>query len=176
MWNHRLSASNFSWSDWTETTGGTPLPVNLKTWSGSTKLCLSCHDGTVELGDIYMPGGIMSFDANKIGGTEQIGPDLKGTHPVGVPYPYNRVKNTYNGITTGDNALASGWVATPTKVKLFTDPASAGPNNRGIECGSCHVPLAPGGVRASAGAGPGGDPDLRNGHHYSANPFPGPEK
>ena len=141
LWNHVLSANNFSWSDATTTTGDTPLPANIKSWSGSTKNCLSCHDGTVEIGKIYVPS--QTFDNSKISGDKQIATstgDLKGNHPVAVPFPYGGAKNTYNGLTTGDNALASGWVATPSAVKIFTDPASPGPNNRGIECASCHDP------------------------------------
>ncbi len=140
LWNHTLSASNFTWSDWTQTTGGTPLPTNLKTWSGSTKLCLSCHDGTVQIGSILHPSTV--FDATYMPNDHKVGAggDLKGSHPVAVPYPYNGVKNTYNGKTTGDLALRSGWKATPTKVKLFYDPTAAAPNNRGIECASCHDP------------------------------------
>ncbi len=142
LWNHVLSSvAGYSWSDWTSSTGGTKLPTNIKTWSGSTKMCLSCHDGTVEVGKIYAPS--TTFDTQKITGSKQIATatgDLKGNHPVAVPYPYNNAKNTYNGITTGDLALASGWVAAPTKVKIFIDDAAAGPNNRGVECASCHDP------------------------------------
>ncbi len=141
LWNHVLSANNFSWSDATQTTGGTTLPTNIKTWSGSTKNCLSCHDGTVEIGKIYHPA--VTFNATKISGDAQIATatgDLKGNHPVAVPYPYGGLANTYNGITTGSLALPSGWVATPTDVKIFADASVAGPSNRGIECASCHDP------------------------------------
>lgn len=68
------------------------------------------------------------------------GGDLKGSHPVAIPYPYNRTRNTYNGITTGDLALSSGWVAVPRDVKLYQDPSVPAPNNRGVECASCHDP------------------------------------
>lgn len=140
LWNHTLSAASFSWSDWTKTTGDTNLPTNISTWSGSTKMCLSCHDGTVDIGSIYMPAS--DFDATKIDADARIGAggDLKGNHPVAIPYPYNGAKNTYNGITTGTLALGSGWVATPSNVKLYVDAAAAGPNNRGMECSSCHDP------------------------------------
>ncbi len=139
LWNHTLSGNTFTWSDMTETTGGTPLPTNLKTWSGSTKLCLSCHDGSVSIGSTYWPGSV--WNSTKVTGDELIASvsgDLKGNHPVGVPYPYGGVKNTYNGLTTGNNALASGWVSSPTGVKLLNDPAAGSSNNKGIECASCH--------------------------------------
>ena len=138
IWNHVLSANNFSWSDATETTGGTTLPTNIKTWSGTSKNCLSCHDGTVEIGKIYTPG--VTFDSTKITGPAQIATltgDLKGNHPVAVPYPYNQVANTYNAITTGGGVTTTEYTAVPAKVKVYTDPLG-GANNHGIECASCH--------------------------------------
>jgi predicted CXXCH cytochrome family protein len=142
LWNHVLPANTYSWSDWTATTGGTALPTNIAGWSGTTKNCLSCHDGTVERGKIYEPPTTVG---TKLTGDAIIAPvtgtagDLKGSHPVAVPYPFGGVANTYNGITTGANAVLSGWVAAPTKVKIFSQGV-AGPTNRGIECASCHDP------------------------------------
>ena len=137
LWNHQLSASSFAWSDATETTGGTTLPTNIKTWSGSSKNCLSCHDGTVEIGKTYNPAS--TWDATKIVGAAKVGPDLKGNHPVAVPYPNNSTKNTYNGATTGTEVILADYKSAPTKVRLFRDPAG-GANNYGIECASCHDP------------------------------------
>ena len=137
LWNHVYSASSFSWSDATQTTGGTTLPTNIKTWSGSSKNCLSCHDGTVEVGKTYNPAS--TWDATKIVGSDKIGPDLKGTHPVSVPYPNNGVINTYNATTTGTGVVLATFKNAPTKVRLFRDPA-AGANNYGMECASCHDP------------------------------------
>ena len=136
-WNHTLSSSNFTWGDATATAGGTTLPTNIQTWSGSSKNCLSCHDGTVEIGKTYNPAS--TWDATKIVGSAKTGPDLKGNHPVAVPYPNNGVKNTYNGVTTGDLVTLADFRSSPTKVKLFRDP-SGGANNYGIECASCHNP------------------------------------
>ncbi len=67
------------------------------------------------------------------------GGDLKGNHPVGIPYPYNGVRNTYNGSTTGVNTPLAEYRPIPTKVKMFTDPTVVS-SNTGIECGSCHNP------------------------------------
>jgi predicted CXXCH cytochrome family protein len=136
-WNHVLSASNFTWGDATQSLGGTTLPTNIKTWSGSSKTCLSCHDGTVEIGKTYNPATI--WNGTKIVGSAKVGPDLAGNHPLAVPYPNNGIKNTYNGITTGDLVVPASYVTNPSKVKLFRDPAG-GANNYGIECASCHDP------------------------------------
>lgn len=138
LWNHTASAATYSWSDATATTGGTTLPTNIASWSGSTKQCLSCHDGTIQIGSIYVPS--TTFNTNTVGTSAKVGPDLKGNHPVAVPYPYNNAKNTYNGQTTGAVLTLTDYVATPAGVKVFADAAAAGPNNRGIECASCHDP------------------------------------
>lgn len=131
-WTSRRPLASFRWSDASETAGGTRLPTNVATWSGSTKVCLACHDGTID---------VRTFGAGGRG-LHGFGPagDLKGNHPVAIPYPYNRMKNTYNGITTGDEALRSGWVSAPRDVKLYADPAGPAPFNRGIECATCHDP------------------------------------
>jgi predicted CXXCH cytochrome family protein len=142
LWNHVLSTATYKWSDWTVTTGGTTLPTNIDTWTGSTKNCLSCHDGTVERGKIYDPP---TTAGTKLTGDKVIAPvtggvgDLKGNHPVAVPYPFGGVANTYNSLTNGASAVASGWVGAPTKVKIYS-AGTPTPTNRGMECASCHDP------------------------------------
>jgi predicted CXXCH cytochrome family protein len=142
IWNHTFSQSDFTWSSVTATTGGTNLPENIETWTGSTKNCLSCHDGTVDIGD-----QINGNDFNqgvKVSGNFVVTTNdnnLNGNHPVAVPYPNGTNPSTYNAITTGANAALSGWVAPASivGVKIFTDPSVVG-DNFGIECASCHDP------------------------------------
>lgn len=128
--NREPSTIAFRWSDLRETSGGTRLPTNVGSWLGSSRVCLACHDGTVDRRSFGSAGG----------GAVGLGHDLKGSHPIAIPYPYNRAKNTYNGIATGDAALKSGWVSAPRDVKLYSDPTAPAPNNQGIECASCHDP------------------------------------
>ena len=52
---------------------------------GASRLCLSCHDGTVALGDLGRPGGdIAMTGAQRLerGRRGHIGTDLSGSHPV----------------------------------------------------------------------------------------------
>src|SRR5574342_770768 len=52
LWNHRLSPNVFQW-DVPSTTAGTPFPTfRGDTYRGPTAKCLSCHDGSVAIGDI----------------------------------------------------------------------------------------------------------------------------
>ena len=163
LWNHTLSAQTYSWSDATETVGGTPLVGFDATWQGVSKNCLSCHDGTVAIGDVAWfraeshqgAGNELSdhthddaADSAKI----TVGPggdgDLAGNHPIAVPFPFNNAPNTYNGVTSGNSAVKSGWVADPEAagIRLFNDDgagkvtAGAVAGQTGIECSSCHDP------------------------------------
>jgi len=168
-WNHTLSANDFSWND-TTTIGGTTLPTNLKTWSGPSKLCLSCHDGSVAIGDIawyYRAARTGGAKLSGVGATETDflniggdldkynvgqGGDLGGTHPVGVPYPFNGSASTYNSISTGTYVEKSQFVADPraSGIRLFRDTGSGvtaltggaayASADVGIECSSCHDP------------------------------------
>jgi predicted CXXCH cytochrome family protein len=161
LWNHRMSETNYTWADVAsgggKTTGGTSLPTNLRAWTGSTAKCLSCHDGTVSVGALYWSEATanpnIQMAGNNVNAAGQMtnsaqvtttggGTDLSGNHPVGVPYPYNRVASTYNSITTGPDVKLSEWVAQPTGVKVFGPGGGGAPTAgaAGVECASCHDP------------------------------------
>ncbi|MBW2716274.1 MAG: cytochrome c3 family protein [Deltaproteobacteria bacterium] len=159
LWNHTLSSLSYSWADTTVTTNGTTLPTFDNTWQGVSKNCLSCHDGTVAIGDIAWfdatPNQNLFADQHNdpadprlitfaVPGTG----DMSGNHPVAHPFPYQGAASTYNSVSSGTEVVASGWVADPTAggIRLFNDDGSgnvsAGPiaGQTGIECSSCHDP------------------------------------
>jgi len=157
LWNHTLSSNTYDWSDTTVTTGGTTLQGFDATWQGPSKFCLSCHDGSVAIGDIAWFNlqawtGASALDPLQHNGdVYQIGTDtgdLRGNHPVAHPFPFNTTANTYNGVTTGAEAVLSGWVSDPTAngIRLFNDDGSGNisagtiAGATGIECSSCHDP------------------------------------
>jgi hypothetical protein len=151
VWNHTLSTNNFAWDE-PVTTAGTQFPeFSGETYKGPTAKCLSCHDGSVAVGDIGWwnggdPGSLLNFTigpgALQIGG----GGDMSGNHPVAMPIPYQNAPSTYNGTTTGPGVTLADWKADPTTsgIRLFNDDGggtiSAGPiaGQTGIECSSCH--------------------------------------
>jgi len=159
LWNHTLSSLSYSWDDTTVTTNGTSLPTFDNTWQGVSKNCLSCHDGTVAVGDVAW------FDATanpNLLATQHNGAsdprlitfanpgtgDMSGNHPVAHPFPFGNAVSTYNSVTSGSEVVASGWVADPTAggIRLFNDDGSgnvsagAVSGQTGIECSSCHDP------------------------------------
>lgn len=157
LWNHTLPPQDYTW-DITNTQGGTPLTViagGSAGWSGPSKLCLSCHDGSVAVGDIAWfdegphSGAGNEVNTKKISDTAfqvGVGGDMKGNHPVAVPYPYLGATNTYHGVTTGAGVDLTDWLPSAgTGIRLFHDngtlvSAGAVAGQTGIECSSCHDP------------------------------------
>lgn len=157
LWNQKLTTATFTWGDATQTSGGTTLPSSAHL--GPSTKCLSCHDGTVAVGDVALfnqlsgaiPAGTYVLRLGASGFGVGHNGDMSGVHPIAVPYPYNNAVSTYNTITTGAAVNLSEFVANPhaptaNSVKLYSDDGtgkiSTGPTSSktGIECTSCHDP------------------------------------
>ncbi len=111
LWNHALTTATFT--PYTTLQGRTGDP------DGPSKLCLSCHDGTVALdnyggaaGTVFMTGPAL-LDA-----------DLRDDHPIGLSYPPPDATRYHPTVTV----RAAG-------IRLPND----GLNDR-VECQSCHDP------------------------------------
>lgn len=153
LWNHRLSPNVFQW-DVPSTTAGTPFPTfRGDTYQGPTTKCLSCHDGSVAIGDVnWWSGDRGSFPQGRLSprdpATIGLGGSLAGNHPVAMPYPFRQARSTYNGVRTGTAIALRDWQPDPTTlgIRLFKDDGAghitAGPalTRTGIECSSCHDP------------------------------------
>jgi len=158
LWNHELSLNTFSWDAGAVTAGGTPYPTIDTTFKGPTKLCLSCHDGSVAIGDIAWfnkqawgvgsgsPLDTKTHDTDEYNIANPTTGSMTGNHPVAFPYPFQQTTtNTYNGTTTGAATFVDDFNPDPTSIgiRLFNDNAgnvSAGAvaGSTGIECTSCH--------------------------------------
>lgn len=114
LWDHDITAATF-----TPYTGtGTLDATDVGQPSGVSKLCLSCHDGTVGLGAF---GGATNTDF--ITGGALVGTDLSNDHPVAF---------TYDGtLVTADGELNDPTVG-GIPALLF------GIGNDQLECASCH--------------------------------------
>lgn len=119
LWNRRLP-SNIYTPYTSSTTLSSPGQPN-----GSSLLCLSCHDGTIALGEVLnratpvtMAGGVTTMPA----GVGRLGTDLSDDHPISFAY------------TAALSAAKGGELASPTtltgKVKLDA--------NGQMQCASCH--------------------------------------
>jgi predicted CXXCH cytochrome family protein len=126
LWNHAASAATYttygSSSFQSGTTGGTfntfpgtraPQP------SGSAKLCLSCHDGTIAINATINNGTIAMTGSSFVPATANLGTDLSNDHPVSFAR------------STGNAQVADP----PTGDAVHLESTS-----RYVQCVSCHDP------------------------------------
>jgi len=135
IWNKSASAATYNPYE-SESLAATisPNPL-LGQPTGSSKLCLTCHDGTIALGTlINLPGadepmgGTVrvtgpNIDSGKINASNvsYIGVDLRNDHPISFDYSLSYPSNTEINPSP----------FTPSTVKL---------SNGKVECTSCHDP------------------------------------
>lgn len=134
LWNHDVTAVTNYVHYWTPTMNAYPSAATAPEIDGHSRLCLSCHDGTVALGaivsktaDIQMqvvPGKV-DAGGRIIGGPGFVGTDLSGSHPISFVF---------------DAALAAAdgnlnWPLSDSDVKLY-----ATGTGMGLQCTSCHDP------------------------------------
>jgi hypothetical protein len=126
LWNHTLSTATYALytSPTMQSTTGQP--------SGASRLCLSCHDGTVAIdsfggavGTIFMTG------ANAVGS----GPaGLSNDHPISITY--NTALATADG-ALHDPATRTVTIGSGTQTRTGTISAVMLYNNQ-VQCASCH--------------------------------------
>ena len=115
LWNHDLTSSNFTLY------ASATLDARLGQPTGISKLCLSCHDGTVAVDSFGGDTGSTHIGDLAAGTNTTIGTELNNDHPVSFAY-------------TADLARTDG---------ALTDPASVtlplfGVNKNQLECATCH--------------------------------------
>jgi predicted CXXCH cytochrome family protein len=87
LWNHETTSPEQFKTYQRSTLKGLPQQPN-----GATKLCLSCHDGTIAVGGVHsIPGGIQMQGVGAGGEIpasrkSHLGTDLTGTHPVSIRF------------------------------------------------------------------------------------------
>jgi predicted CXXCH cytochrome family protein len=118
LWNRSLSSQTYSvyTSRSLQAKPGQP--------TGSSKLCLSCHDGTIALGSVLsqpvpipMSGGVMTMPR----GPGNLGTDLRDDHPISFQFD--------SSLIAKDTMLRQP-LGLPHQIKL--DP------NRELQCTTCH--------------------------------------
>ncbi len=118
LWNRALSTQAY--------TVYTSRALNAKPGqpTGSSKLCLSCHDGTIALGTvlskgepIQMMGGVTTIPS----GRSNLGTDLRDDHPISFQFD--------SSLVSKDQKLRQPG-GLPHEIKLDA--------NRELQCTSCH--------------------------------------
>lgn len=91
--------------------------------TGTSRLCLSCHDGTIALGSVLSQSAVMPFAATLAGRSSNLGTNLADDHPVSFDY------NT--SATAANSQLASAG-SLSSLVRLDATGQ--------MQCTSCHNP------------------------------------
>ncbi|AMC12037.1 cytochrome C [Lutibacter profundi] len=117
LWNHEVTTTTFTLytSASLDATTGQP--------DGSSKLCLSCHDGTVAMDNFGGQTGGTKF----ISGNDLVGTDLSSEHPVS--FTYDAALATTDGGLFDPITTSSGVGGT-----INADLLLAGK----VQCSSCH--------------------------------------
>jgi hypothetical protein len=121
LWNQKLSAQTYT--TYTSTTyheqGNTKPTLGI-----TSSLCLSCHDGTVGVGQSAAYGQLPTVGS--LNSVDSFGTSLTGSHPFSLVLPMKDASNLVASL------VSQGKTADPTgAVKLVTG---------NIECTSCHDP------------------------------------
>jgi len=120
LWNHTLSAATYIPYSSSTTKAAIGQPT------GASKLCLSCHDGTVALGMVGTRSGVIAMKSGVSTlpvGRSNLGTDLSDDHPVS--FTYDNALTTANGQLKDPSSLTA-------KVRLDHD--------KQLQCTSCHDP------------------------------------
>jgi len=118
LWNHELTAATFTmYTTFAQTR--TDRDAQSPDLGGPSKLCLSCHDGTIAVDNYGGSGGTTQYVT-----TGLLSTDLSDDHPIGIKYP-----DGTSGITGYEDAASIA----PLKLTNW-----AGEDR--VECSSCHEP------------------------------------
>ncbi|HWP12052.1 MAG TPA: cytochrome c3 family protein [Ramlibacter sp.] len=145
LWNRKLSGATYT--PYTSSSIEATAAELASGPGGSSKLCLSCHDGTMALGSVNVlngaanptiamsgtgPGGTMATGAGATTGfTRNLGVNLTNDHPIS--FTYDAALAGRDGELRGPDGTLVGTRSPGVKPKL---PLEGGQ----IQCSSCHDP------------------------------------
>ena len=110
LWNHTMTTATYTLYDSPTFNGH----VSISQPTGVSKLCLSCHDGTVAPDAFTGHAGVTT-----IATAGNLGTNLKKSHPIS--FTYDAALATADGELKDPGTLPAGWI-----------------NNSKFECSSCH--------------------------------------
>jgi hypothetical protein len=142
LWNHYLSSQSTYKVYWSNQVLSYTFDQS-QAWTVDmpSKLCLSCHDGTVAIGavqsraeDIAMSISDCIDASGKLAASCQgnLGTDLSGGHPISIVLNQNLIN------TRMQNGLSGIKIPSDQYVKLY--PKGCSTDDCRVECTSCHDP------------------------------------
>lgn len=119
LWNREMSSASY------QIYHSTTLDAHPGQPTGSSKLCLSCHDGTIALGSVLSRSEQIRMNGGDYipAGLTNLGTDLSDDHPISFYYTA--------GLAAADRQLRSP-ATLPHEIRLDA--------NQQLQCTSCHDP------------------------------------
>ncbi|MEI8280659.1 MAG: cytochrome c3 family protein [Bacteroidota bacterium] len=127
LWNHRMSAQG-TYSVY----AGYNMQAVVGQPDGTSKLCLSCHDGTVALENFRTYSTGTTYIGSLSSGVSLTGTDLRNDHPIS--FTYDQALATADGKLYDPTVALSGLAGGGT---IAHDMLEGGTK---VQCNSCHDP------------------------------------
>lgn len=150
LWNRSLSSASYQL--FASPTLLSPTSPTIQP-DGDSKLCLSCHDGTIAIGSVVNIGGAsstISMQGVEPGGqlpptsSSYVGTDLSGHHPVSIELNALLIsdKNTQCNDHLVSWRVCFPLASSPVKLRPTNNsyPPGGVPPRQGVQCTSCHDP------------------------------------
>jgi len=112
LWNHQSTTATY-----TLYSGPGTMKATVGQPGAVSKLCLSCHDGTVAIGNF----GTITTNTGYVTGKSLIGTNLSNDHPIGFTYDA--------ALVAADSGLVSPTTVVAAGLPLFSSK---------LECSTCH--------------------------------------
>ncbi|MDH5738005.1 MAG: cytochrome c3 family protein [Gammaproteobacteria bacterium] len=124
LWNHTFSGE-LAYSVYTSPNG--TLDAVAGQPSGASKLCLSCHDGTVALESFGGNGAVTTTLMGAVNPLADVGTNLSDDHPISISYAADTsLAGVGTAVTVGDLVTKTGTIG--------SELVPGGT----VECSSCH--------------------------------------
>jgi len=128
LWNHDLSVATYNLYDSPSFDGAATISQP----TGASKLCLSCHDGTVAVDSFGGDTGTMFIDA--FSADANLGTDLSNDHPISFVYD-TQLATDDPGLFDPASKIVTIGSGTFSRTGSITDVMLA---NNVLQCQSCH--------------------------------------
>lgn len=153
LWNRQLSGETYTLYT-SASLDAAAIMGSLDQPGGSSKLCLSCHDGTLAIGSVNVLGGQQNVDITMTGVdpdgsmppgsgaltgfTRDLGIDLSNDHPVA--FNYDSALAAADGELLDPAAASHIGVRSPSvRPAVPLEPTGAGAQAQ-VQCATCHDP------------------------------------